>query len=264
VQPYLTGEARAAFERWLEAAAARSTAELTPAELRKGVRALSSLWVERRGAGALGERALEGRAKRAAFATYYTALHLLTAWHALDELGPGFLHGLARVHDLGCGAGAAGAAAGLAAGGVAEIHALDRSGFALGEARRCYAAFGLRARTRRGSLPEAFPARADTRDLIVLGWAANELAPAARDALLDALAAAARRGARFLVLEPLSGAVSPWWAQWAERLVPLGAEARLVKREVALPDWIADLDRAAGLDHAVLGARVLARRTAGG
>jgi SAM-dependent methyltransferase len=260
---YLSGDARAAFDRWLEAAVARCVPPLTFAELRKGVQALSALWVERRGGGALGERALDGRAKRAAFATYYTGLHFLTAWHALAELGPSFAAGLSHLHDLGCGAGALGAAAGVAAGRGPQVLAVDRSGFALGEARRTYAAFGLRARTRRGGLPEAFPARADARDLMLLGWTVNELAPSARDALLDALAAAAARGARLLVLEPLAGPMSPWWEAWVARLAPLGAEARLVKRAVELPSWIAQLDRAAGLDHAVLGARVLARGPAG-
>jgi SAM-dependent methyltransferase len=259
VDEHLPGELRDAFDRWLEAAVARFVPPLTFAEVRKGAQALSSLWVERRGEGRLAERSLDGHGKRAAFATYYTALHLLTAWRALGDLGADFAAGLDSIHDLGCGAGAAGAAAGVAAGRRAEILAVDRSGFALAEARHTYAAFGLRARTRRGSLPQAFPARAAARDLIVLGWAVNELAPAARDGVLAALEAACGRGARFLVLEPLAGAASPWWSEWEARLAPAGARSRLVKRAGALPDWLARMDRAAGLDHRVLGARVLAR-----
>lgn len=255
----LPADLRDAFDRWLAAAVARFSPPLAFAELRKGVQALSSLWVERRGEGGLAERSLDGQGKRAAFATYYTALHLLAAWHALAELGPELAAGLDAIHDLGCGAGAAGAAAGVAAGHRAEIRAVDRSGFALAEARHTYAAFGLRARTRRASVTAAFPARAGERDLIVLGWCVNELAPPARDGLLAALGAACERGARCLVLEPLAGAASPWWSEWEARLAPAGARARVVKRPGVLPDWLARMDRAAGLDHRVLGARILAR-----
>ena len=256
-EPYLCGEPRAAFDRWLEASVARFVPPLTFAEVRKGVRALSALYVERRAAGSLAARAVEGRGKRAALATCYGPLHFLTAWHALDGPALERLAQVGRIHDLGCGTGAAGAAVGLALGRRPRVAAIDRSGWALGEARRTYAAFGLAARLRRAALPRALPARSGPEDLLLAGWALNELGREDRDAVLTRLLEAARSGAHVLVLEPLAGPVSPWWDAWAPRFTARGAEARLVKRAVALPDWLARLDRAAGLDHAVLGARVL-------
>src|SRR5512145_3076555 len=104
--PYLEGELRARFDAWLEGAVARHSPPLSFAEVRQGVRALSSLWVERRARAA---RALDGAGKRAAFATYYAPLHFLATWHALRGLGesaaPESSAGLRRVVDLGCGTG---------------------------------------------------------------------------------------------------------------------------------------------------------------
>jgi hypothetical protein len=254
--PYLEGELRARFDAWLEGAVARHSPPLSFAEVRQGVRALSSLWVERR---ARAGRALDGAGKRAAFATYYAPLHFLAAWHALRGLGesaaPESAAELRRVVDLGCGTGAAGAAA-AAALGVERVLACDRSSWALHEAARTASAFGLRARTLRTVLPRGLP-RLGRGDLAVLGWCANELGPPARATLLAALAAARSAGAALLVLEPLAGAAAPWWDEWIAALAPLGARSGELRRAVELPEWIERLDRAAGLDHAVLRARVL-------
>ncbi len=255
---YLEGPLRAAFDAWLEAARARCAPPLTFAEIRKGVQALSSLYVERRGGGGLAARAVDGAGKRAAFATYYAPLHFLAAHYALEQIAPATLQGVDTVHDLGCGTGAAGAAAAAACrAGSVSLHLLDVSGWALGEARHTARAFGLASKTRRGALPGAFP-KAGRGDLVVLGWAVNELDEPAREALLRTLEAAVARGARVLVLEPLARAAAPWLAAWAARLAPLGVTGSLVKREIDRPPWIAQLDDASGLDHREIGARVLA------
>jgi len=250
--PYLEGPLREVFDRWIEAVLARAE-PLTFREIRKGVRALSSLYVERRDAGGPA-RALEGRGKRAAFASYYAALHFLTTWHALDALGDDAPEDVARVLDLGCGTGAAGAAAARALG-AQRVLGLDRSGWALAEARRTYAAFGLDSRTRRGALPAALPNRAGSGDLLLLAWTTNELADPARDELRGDLQRARERGARLLLLEPLSGRASPWWNDWCEALPEIRNDT--LKRRVTRPAWIAQMDKAAGLDHSVLGARLL-------
>lgn len=259
-RPPLAGALRDAFDAWLADAVARHSRELEFREIRKGVQALSALYVQRREGADLAARAIEGRGKRAAIATCYAPLHFLTVHHVLAELGPARLVAVRRVVDLGCGTGAAGAAAAAtlrAAGApVPAVVAVDRSGFVLAEARATYAAFGLTARTVRGVLPAALPP-AGAGDLLVLGWAVNELDDRARAALLAALRRALDAGARLLLLEPLAGAASPWWREWAGALAPHGVEEPRTKLRVALPEWIARLDRAAGLDHRVLGARVL-------
>ncbi len=255
MEPYLHGAARDAYDAWLESTVARFIPPLTFPEVRKGAVALSSLYVERREAGRLGPRALEGRGKRAAFATYYAGLHFLVAWHACELLGDAARSEVTRVVDLGCGTGAVGAAAGSAC--TARILALDRSGWALGEARRTYAAFGLEARTRRASLPAGLPRETGPGDLLAAGWVTNELGDEARTRFLDALFAARRRGARLLLIEPLAGPASPWWKDEAPRFEAEGIAARPLKKSLALPAWIARMDKAAGLSHRPLGARLL-------
>ena len=256
IEPYLAGATRGAFDVWVEGAVARYSDGLEFREIRKGVQALSSLYVQRREGADLSARAIEGHGKRAALVTYYAPLHFLAAWHALAELGPERLGTPQRVWDLGCGSGGAGAAAALAVG-ADEVTGIDRSGFALGEARRTYAAFGLLGRTRRGRLPKAAPVP-KRGELWVLGWAVNELEEEDRQGLFRTLCAALEAGVVMVLLEPLAGSAVPWWRSWAQALIDRGVTEGTLKRSLARPEWIAKLDRAAGLDHRVIGARVLA------
>ena len=248
---------RRQLEAWLAAAVARVSPPLTFAEVRKGVQAVSSLYVERRPSAGLGARTSESEAKRAALATYYAPLHFMIALRAAARISEAARAGIRRIHDLGCGTGAAGVAFALACPGPVTIEAVDRSGWALREARHTHAAFGLRGRTRRAALPDALP-RLRTGDALVLGWMANELEQAARVRLLDFAAAACEAGTPLLVLEPLARRIAPWWPTWAARLVPLGAADLELHVEEELPEWVARLDAASGLDHTTLGARVLA------
>jgi SAM-dependent methyltransferase len=251
-RPYLAGELRAAFDAWLGASVARHTATLAFREVRKGAQALSWLYVERRSEVDLSARTLEGHGKRAALACYYAPLHFLTAHHALAQIGVEGV-GVRRVVDLGCGTGATGAAVARALG-VGPLVAVDRSGVALAEARHTYAAFGLSAATRRGRIPDALP-RPEPGDAWVLGWAANEMTDRERALLLARIEHAVGRGVALVLFEPLAGAAVPWWREWREALAPLGVADVECKAHVVLPEWIARMDRATGLDHRILGAR---------
>lgn len=254
--PYLEGALRADFDAWLAATIARHTADLEFREVRKGVQALSWLYVERRREADLAARAVEGRGKRAALATYYAPLHFLAAQLALARIRPARFGAVRRLFDLGCGTGATGAAAARTLD-RASVFAIDRSGFALSEARHTYAAFGLLAQTRRALLPGALP-RPVLGDVWVLGWAVNELDERSRNALGERLVRAIESGVRVLLLEPLASGVVPWWPEWGTELARLGVADIESKARVEVPEWIARVDRAAGLDHRVIGARVLA------
>ncbi len=243
------------FERWLEASRARYLPPLNRRELHAGARALSALYVEGREPGRLARRATEGAGKRAAFASYFAPLHFLAVHHALRAL-PGALAGVRRILDLGCGTGAAGAAAARAAAEPPKLWAVDRSGWALSETRHTLAAFGLRGRLQRGPLATALP-RAGAGDLLVLGWVVNELPDAERERLCEALDAALARGARLLLFEPLAGAAAPWWPDWSAALAPRGVHDAELRVRPALPPLLAEVDRATGLRHGELGARLL-------
>ncbi len=238
-------------DAWLQRAVARQ-APLEFRDLRKGVQALSTRYVERRGDARVLAKALDGPARRAAFATYYAALHLVEAFLA-GRRAAGW-GGIERILDLGAGTGAAGFGVALALRSIPRVDAFDRSGWALAEARQAGRDLGVPIRTRRQDLARGLP-RMGKGDAVVSGWFLNELAPDVRDEAVEAIARGIESGARLLVLEPLAGAAAPWWEEVAARLgfAPDGQ----IRERVALPAWVREMDRAAGLDHSELRVRVM-------
>src|SRR5512145_1437906 len=95
------GTPQSRFDAWIAAIDRRHLAELTPSEVARALRALSSCYVERR-TKLTGGAALATAGKRAAFALFYSPVHFLIVRHivrALDLHHPHFAHLL----DLGCG-----------------------------------------------------------------------------------------------------------------------------------------------------------------
>lgn len=240
-----------AFERWVADLERRHLAELSFPEVRKGLQALSSLYVERRGRIGTGA-AFEGAGKRAAFALFYGPLHFLVVREVVAALGAASPPP-ARVVDLGCGTGAAGAAWALASG--AAVQGVERSGWAASEARATYAALGIAGQVATGDLlRERLPTSGAG---ILLGWSANELGDDGRSTLLSRLLEASRRGARVLVVEPIAARPVPWWGAWASAFAAGGGREDLWRLPARLPAVVALLDKAAGLDHRFLKARSL-------
>jgi len=241
------------FHAWFEALEARHLSRLTFAEVRRGPQALSALYVDRGsrlGSGA----ALEGAGKRAAFALFYAPLHFLVVRRVVEALGAAN-GGPKRLLDLGCGTGSAGAAwAGLASRQF-EISGVDRSGWAVEEARWTYRALGLRGEALRGDLRRTpLPGRGCA---ILAAYTVNEIDDAARAALLPRLLEAARRGARVLVVEPIARRPFPWWEDWLEAFRAAGGRDDVWRFPADLPERLRLLDRAARLDHRELTARSL-------
>src|SRR4030095_6995318 len=98
------------FNQWLAALEARHLRDLTFSEVARALRALSSIYVERRRRLACGGP-LPGRAKRAAFALFYGPIHHLIVRGVVEGL-PMAAEPRATILDLGCGAGAGGGALG--------------------------------------------------------------------------------------------------------------------------------------------------------
>jgi SAM-dependent methyltransferase len=245
------------FAAWLEALRGRHEARLSFPELRRCVQSLSSIYVERRGGLARGE-ALATPGRRAAFALFYGPLHFMLVRSILAEVAtdgagpPGIL-------DLGCGTGVAGAAWALHAGGAPRVAGIDRNPWAILEARFTLRTLGLRGNARQGDLAHVAPKARDAA--IVAAFCVDELDVDRRARLRRHLEAACARGARLLIVEPISRRTSPWWAEWAEALNTVGGASSAREDEWAfaaeLPGHVAELDHAAGLDHSVLKGRSL-------
>lgn len=244
-----------AFPVFFEALQKRHLAQLSFAEVRKGVQALSSLYVERRGKLASGA-ALDGAGKRAAFALYYGPLHLLAVREIAKALGAIRIDPPSLV-DLGCGTLAAGAGWALAAreaGHPVELVGVERNGWAAGEARFTLSTLGLKGRVVREDVGRfQVPPRAGA---LLAAFTANELDDAGRARLLALLQEAAARGAQVLVIEPLAKRNLAWWSEW-EAAFGNGGRADEWRFQVKLPVTLRLLDKAAGLDHRQLGARSL-------
>ena len=239
------------FPAWVDALQRRHRETLTFAEVRKGLQALSSLYVERRQKIA-GGAALEGNGKRAAFALYYGPAHFLLVRaivRALDATS----RPLHTVVDLGCGTGAAGAAWALETG--AAVDGIDRSGWAVAEARWTLARLRLRGTAKKGDVSATVTPVPPAA--IVSAFTVNELEDAARTRLLATLRDATTRGVRVLIVEPLARRALTWWDEWAAAFKAAGGREDEWRFEAALPESVAELGRAAGLDPRTLGGRSL-------
>lgn len=236
---------------WLSALEERHLANLTFAEVARALRALSSNYVERRERLA-SRRALDTAGKRAAYALYYSPLHLLTVDHIVQALTLG-AHPARHILDLGCGCGAAGAAWAAQLAAAAVVTGVDNHPWALSEATLTYRSFGLQSDVKQSDAARARIPR--SADAVVAGWMINELSDTSREVVKDTLLAAASRGAQVLVIEPIATSVSPWWREWASLFEGLGGRADEWRFGVELPDLVKRLDRAAGLRHDELTAR---------
>lgn len=223
------------------------------AEVTRALRALSSAYVERRHAIARGGP-LDSAGKRAAFALFYAPLHFMAVDAVVRALGADLIP-LSSILDIGCGTGAGGAAWALAAGGHVPVLGIDRHPWAIEEARRTYRHFGLKGHARQADATRLPAVRGVTG--IVAGYLLNELAEPARQRLLAHLLAAARAGARVLVLEPIARSATPWWDEAASAVLAAGGRADQWRFAIELPELLRRFDRAAGLNHEELKARSL-------
>jgi SAM-dependent methyltransferase len=245
------------FAAYYEALEARHLAELTFAEVRRALQALSSVYVERRGRMADGA-VFDGAGKRAAFALYYGPMHFLLVREIVRALGPA-VRAPRRILDLGCGTGTAGAAWALECEPRARVEGVDRSGWAVTEARWTFARLALDGRVTRGDAATA-PLPGPSAGILA-AFTVNELDEEPRRRLLERLVEAVRVGSTVLVVEPISRRVNPWWPEWAGAVRTAGGREDEWRFRPALPDRLALLGKAAGLDSRELTGRSLALGT---
>lgn len=238
---------------WIEQIRAKYEKTLTRKEIRKGVVALSRIYVEERRRIDRGS-VFEGTGKRAAFACYYSPLHFLLVRKVISALGAEKVPPR-RIFDLGCGLAVAAAAWATLCDPKPSIVGFEKNSWSAGEARWLLSTLGLHGRIHQKPLQE-FPA-AGRGDAVIAAYTVNELDVKARAKLLDALLAAAKKGAAILVIEPLAKRALPWWPEWREAFRDAAGRADEWRFPAELPPSLATLDRASGLDHRELTARSL-------
>ena len=240
------------FPRWLDALDEKYRRDLTFQEVRRSVQALSSLYVERRNRLSQGA-ALDGAGKRAAFATYFGPLHFLLVREIVRALGAGD-RPFPLLLDLGCGTGVAGAAWASEMKSRPRVVGVDRNPWATKEATWTYGSFGLDGSAK---VLDVNTFNAPLGTAILAAFILNELPEDVRDRWQSSMLASAARGYPVLVVEPIAKRLSPWWDDWADAFVASGGRSDEWRFRVELPERLALMDKAAGLDHRELTGRSL-------
>jgi hypothetical protein len=247
----VTSSANHTFIFWLQALEKRHLAKLSFQEVRRGVQALSSLYVERRGRMNRGS-VFDGEGKRAAFAFFFGPLHFLLVREIVQALKAEVPKGSA-ILDLGCGTGVSGAAWALSVGTAPRVIGVDRHSWVLQECKWTYQQLGIQGLTRAADL-ETIPIAGKTA--AIAAFTINELAPGTRDRLRQELLKTS--GSRpVLVIEPVARRLTSWWGEWVRDWLNMGGREDEWRFRVDLPEPLALMDRAAGLDHRELTARSL-------
>ena len=243
------------FSSWLAALEERHLANLTRSELTRALRALSSVYVERREK-LTGGAALDGAGKRAAFALFYGPLHFLTLDAVVRALGA-HTRSLDTIVDLGCGTGVGAAAWALACERPPRVRGIDRNAWAVSEANWTYNQLGLRGRASSGDAVREFGGPRSSDSPALFGYTINELPDKDRAVLLEKVAAAARNRASFLIVESIAKRDKAWWPEWSDRLRREGARVDEWRFPADLPPSLAQVARSAGLDPRELTARTI-------
>jgi hypothetical protein len=238
------------FAHWCDALERRHLSNLTFPEVRRAVQALSSLYVERRSRLQTASP-FSGAGKRAAFAMYFGPLHFLLVREIVRALNARIPEG-ASILDLGCGTGVAGAAWAGELAPKPRVAGIDRNAWALEEARWTYREFGIDGIAKNGN---AGSMRIPSETAVIAAFTINEIDASSRERLHGDFLR--RAGAPVLVIEPIARRLASWWDDWAKSWISHGGRADEWRFRVELPERLALMDRAAGLDHRELTGRSL-------
>jgi hypothetical protein len=239
------GEGEDPFVSLSEALLERHLQRLTFPQIRRGLEALSAIYVEERARLRRGA-ALDGAGKRAAFALYYGASHFLAVRAVARSLACK-QQPAQRIVDLGCGTGMAGSAIALELGGQPTLHGVDENAWAVEETRWTWRQLGLLGEARVGDAVRA--AEGGRGSFLVVAYTVNEIDVKAREHLRVRLLRAAQSGARVLIVEPMALRPLPWWKSWAASFNAAGGRADAWRFALSLPPRLALLGKAAGLKH---------------
>ena len=240
------------FVHWFHALEQRHLAKLNFSEIRKAVQALSSTYVERRERIESGS-VFSGAGKRAAFAMYFGPLHFLLVREIVRALNAA-VPSDGVILDLGCGTGVAGAAWALESEPSPRVIGVDRNGWALQECKWTYQQLRIRGTPKACDIRTL---RIPARTAVMAAFTINELDPTARDRFRRDFIKVARNGAPVLVIEPIARRLTSWWDHWSHDWKAAGGRDDEWRFRVHLPERLALMDKAAGLDHRELTGRSL-------
>jgi methyltransferase family protein len=240
------------FLLWFEALERRHLENLNFSEVRRGVQAVSSLYVERRDR-LTSASLFSGAGKRAAFAMFFGPLHFLLIRQIAGALGAQIPEG-ARILDLGCGTGVAGAAWAKATARQPSVLGIDRNPWVLRECKWTYHKLGIQGTVKNADVSKV---RIPAATAVIAAFILNELDLSVRDRFRKEFIRNAASGLPVLIVEPIARRVSSWWEDWATEWKAIGGRADKWRFHVELPERLALMDRAAGLDHRELTGRSL-------
>ena len=131
---------------------------------------------------------------------------------------------------------------------------IDSQAWAVDESKWAYRTLGLRGIARKASVDTLIiPEKAG----FVAAFTINELDKETRQRLLEKLLQAAACGSSLLIVEPIARRLTEWWDEWARCFKDAGGFADEWRFRVDLPEKLALMDRAAGLNHHELTGRSL-------
>ena len=239
------------FLQWFEALERRHLENLNFSEVRKGVQAVSSLYVERRDR--LSSASLfSGAGKRAAFAMFFGPLHFLLIHQIAGALSAQVPEG-AKILDLGCGTGVAGAAWAKSTNRQPSVIGIDRNPWVLQECKWTYQQLNIQGTVKNADVSKVRISAA----AVIAAFIMNELDLSVRDRFRKEFIRNAASGLPVLIIEPIGRRMNSWWDDWAAEWKAIGGRADEWRFRVELPERLALMDRAAGLDHHELTGRSL-------
>ena len=89
---------------------------------------------------------------------------------------------------------------------------------------------------------------------IVAAFVLNELSDEARERWRNVFL---RSASPVLIVEPIAKKLSPWWDEWADTFIAAGGRSDEWRFPAELPERLALMDKAAGLNHRELTGRSL-------
>jgi hypothetical protein len=131
---------------------------------------------------------------------------------------------------------------------------VDTNSWALEECRWNYRHLGIQGTTRKADL-NTF--RLSTNTAVIAAFTINELDAEDGARFRVEFLKIHRSGLPVLVVEPIARRLASWWSEWAKEIDCAGGRADEWRFRISLPERLALMDRAAGLDHREITGRSL-------